>query len=606
MRQQVSEKLGKPARQTAPDRRASVVSVVVVLAMSAAFFVSPLRARLDGIAFDSVAKLIRHNGPLPAIEEVVIVGIDEATEQSIGEPFGMWHEQLAAALKGIARGAPKLVAMDIVLPDRSFDAIKPGLDAALIRAFRAVKDAVGQHDRFVVGQRIDARGGLRRIDDMLLAAIGTEATGLAYAEQDLDGTVRRFRPAARETEDQLFLAARIADAVDVPVRAGLIDFACGRPLQYIALREVLTWQRTDRDDLARKAFQGKIVLLGSVMPDEDSVRQPLSLAAWDPEAIAPPGVVAHAQIVRALQSGRMLQELSTVSLAGLTAVAAMMVSMAGLVRLWVICAVAVAGVLVMVHQAYLAGIFIAPSAPIAAALFGATLRTAREAFEQRRERLAIERRFAGYVSRSVLEALLAGEIDGNRPRKYEMLGFLFADIRGFTTMSEKLPPEQVIALLNRYYEAITPAIHAFDGTIDNFRGDGILAIFGAPRPAPDAPRRAALAACHIFLRLRVLNEALVKEGRDPVRIGIGLAAGDAIAGHVGAADRHGYTAVGDAVNVAARLQSLCKPMKMKLIATEAIAAVCADDLRLMPLGQVDLAGHSPVLGFGLPTEDKDE
>jgi len=255
---------------------------------------------------------------------------------------------------------------------------------------------------------------------------------------------------------------------------------------------------------------------------------------------------------------------------------------------------------VLVLTSYWIGIVVLPTSPIAAVMLGAILRSTVEALEQRRRRLAIEQRFGGYVSENLLAAILSGELDPSKPKKYDNLGFLFADLRGFTTMTERLPPEQVLALLNRYYEAITPAIHLFDGTIDNFRGDGILAIFGAPRSANDGPRRAGLAAREMFLRLQTLNLQLVRDGHNELQMGIGLAAGDAVAGNVGSSVRHGYTAVGDAVNVAARLQSLCKPLKMKIVASEAIARICSMDLPFISLGPLELAGHAPVKGFGVP------
>jgi oxalyl-CoA decarboxylase len=139
-------------------------------------------------------------------------------------------------------------------------------------------------------------------------------------------------------------------------------------------------------------------------------------------------------------------------------------------------------------------------------------------------------------------------------------------------------------------------IHELDGTIDNFRGDGILAIFGAPRPAADGPRRAVLAAREIFARLEMLNAELAREGRASLDIGIGLAAGDAVAGNVGTASRYGYSAVGDDVNVSARLQSLCKPLKMRIIASEAVAQ--AAGIRVLSFRHEQNAGYAAAIaGF---------
>jgi adenylate cyclase len=116
----------------------------------------------------------------------------------------------------------------------------------------------------------------------------------------------------------------------------------------------------------------------------------------------------------------------------------------------------------------------------------------------------------------------------------------------------------------------------------------------------DAPHRAVLAAREMFARLERLNRALLEEGRQPLDMGIGLSAGDAVAGNVGTASRYGYSAVGDAVNVAARLQSLCKPRGMRIVASEAVARMSGEALAFVALGLVELAGHAPVEAFGVP------
>jgi adenylate cyclase len=302
-----------------------------------------------------------------------------------------------------------------------------------------------------------------------------------------------------------------------------------------------------------------------------------------------------------MQSGRIVTELPWPAVAALVAICAAVVLISGgLRRTWTAAAVLLAGVVAAVYFAYLAGVFVPPTTAIAAVLLGATVRASADAVEHRRFRVAIERQFAGYVSQNLLEAIVAGSIDPRQPRRYTGLGFLFADLRGFTTMTERLPAEKVLALLNRYYEAIAPAIHQYDGTIDNFRGDGILAIFGAPRPAPDGPRRAVLASREMFARLAVLNQTLAAEGREPLEMGIGLATGDAVAGNVGTASRYGYSAIGDAVNVSARLQSLCKPRGMRIVASEAAARAAWEELPFVALGRVELAGHAPVEAFGVP------
>lgn len=577
--------------------RVALGMFVCILIVVGALHASVVGERLNHAALDTTQRFVRALSPRPALENVVIVGIDKGTERSFPEPFALWHKHLGEALTAIARGKPKLVALDVVLPERSYDGLVPGLTAELVRGLVAAKHAGG----LAIGLRVDAQGRPQPIDGLLLAAAGQDAVALAYAPVDRDGTARRLAPpAGRGSVNLPLLAERVVLSLGLDPHAGIIDFACGQPFAYVPMQDVVAWAQSDPSRLAM--FAGKVVFIGWVGPDEDRVRQPLSLASWPAGAGAtsPPGVVLLAQSVRALESNRILPTLSAPAQAALVILGACVVLVGGLLRTWTAAVALAALVIGCVYAGYVAGIVVPPTGALAAIILGATTRSSYEAFAQRRFRIAIERQFSGYVSQNLLEAILSGEVDPSRPRKYANLGFMFADLRGFTTLTEASPAEEVLTLLNRYYDAITPAIHAYDGTIDNFRGDGILAIFGAPQAADDGPRRAALATREMFERLAELNRELVGEGRNELRIGIGLAAGEAIAGNVGTASRHGYSAIGDAVNVAARLQSLCKPLQMRVIASEAFWRTCADVLPFVSLGPLELAGHAPVHAYGVP------
>ncbi len=135
---------------------------------------------------------------------------------------------------------------------------------------------------------------------------------------------------------------------------------------------------------------------------------------------------------------------------------------------------------------------------------------------------------------------------------------LFADIRGFTTISEHLTPEAVVDLLNRYFAAVEPAIQAHGGWINKFGGDSLLAVFGAPVPHADHARRAVNAALAIRAALRDFNCAQAANGGPQVQIGVGLHTGDILAGNVGSPTRMEYTVIGDVVNVASRIDGLNK------------------------------------------------
>lgn len=135
---------------------------------------------------------------------------------------------------------------------------------------------------------------------------------------------------------------------------------------------------------------------------------------------------------------------------------------------------------------------------------------------------------------------------------------LFSDIRGFTTLSEKANPEKIVGLLNLYFSAMSEIIFAHGGTLDKYIGDGLMAIFGAPTATPEDAANAIKTAAAMQNRLLSLNEELEAKGFGQIAVGIGLHTGEAIIGYIGSEQRSEYTAIGDTVNLAARLESNAK------------------------------------------------
>ncbi len=173
---------------------------------------------------------------------------------------------------------------------------------------------------------------------------------------------------------------------------------------------------------------------------------------------------------------------------------------------------------------------------------------------------------------------------------------LFADLRGFTTLSEKLPPPELLALLNRYLDRMSSAIEAQGGVIDKFIGDAIMALFGAP-VTQDAPADRALAAALAMERALVsFNTELANEGRPPLAIGVGVNTARVVAGNIGSHRRLNYSVIGDGVNVAARLQSETrKPEYGANIITSAATLAALRDAKkfsLRPLGLAQVKGRA--------------
>jgi class 3 adenylate cyclase len=166
----------------------------------------------------------------------------------------------------------------------------------------------------------------------------------------------------------------------------------------------------------------------------------------------------------------------------------------------------------------------------------------------RRERLS--RHFSDLVAKEIENS---ESLDTARQMEVTVL---FADLRDFTTLVETLDPLDVVTILNEYYERMVSVVYAHGGTLDKYMGDGLMIYFGAPLPQEDQALRAVRCALHMQQALRSWNEE--RQGQVSLRMGVGIHSGLAIVGSIGALHRREYTAIGDTVNVAARIEKLCK------------------------------------------------
>jgi adenylate cyclase len=166
---------------------------------------------------------------------------------------------------------------------------------------------------------------------------------------------------------------------------------------------------------------------------------------------------------------------------------------------------------------------------------------------------------------------------------------LFADIRGFTHLSEQMDAREVVDLLNDFFAVMTAAIFQSNGTLDKFIGDCVMALFGAPIPSDRSPRNALVAAVRMQQQVARLGEERIQRGLGPLRIGIGLHHGPAVVGNIGSDERMQYTAIGDTVNVAARLVSRAEPSQI-LISETMYAAAGGGDL-FHDLGPISVKGR---------------
>jgi adenylate cyclase len=198
--------------------------------------------------------------------------------------------------------------------------------------------------------------------------------------------------------------------------------------------------------------------------------------------------------------------------------------------------------------------------------------------------------FDRYVSKEVVEKIITNphqlKLGGDR----KDITVLFADIRGFTSMSESMEPEEVVGILNDYLSIMTDIILSCGGTIDKFIGDAIMAVFGAPIAYEDHPLRAAKAALKMRRALKDLHLKWEKENRQIFDIGIGISSGIAIVGNIGSIRRTEYTAIGDIVNLGARIEPLNKQFNTHILIAESVFERIKERVNTEEIGSVKVRG----------------
>ncbi|MGE5217382.1 MAG: adenylate/guanylate cyclase domain-containing protein [Chloroflexota bacterium] len=205
-----------------------------------------------------------------------------------------------------------------------------------------------------------------------------------------------------------------------------------------------------------------------------------------------------------------------------------------------------------------------------------------------REKEKIKHAFSSYVARQVVDEILKNPDEIMLSGARRDVSVIFCDMRGFTPLAERLPPEEVVAALNDFYSLMIDTTIKHDGMINKFLGDAVMAIFGAPVYYPDHCLRAVKTALAMQRGIAELSAKRVMQGKDPMAIGIGISAGEAVAGTVGPECQMEYTVIGDKVNLAARLESNAKPGQV--LVSESTYQQVADKVEARCLGVMSVKG----------------
>ena len=215
-----------------------------------------------------------------------------------------------------------------------------------------------------------------------------------------------------------------------------------------------------------------------------------------------------------------------------------------------------------------------------------------DAFRAKKKEEQVRKIFQKYVPQEIVNNVLKKGSESLLTVEKKNVTILFSDIRGFTAISEKMAPEDLVKLLNQYFDIMIKIISRHNGVLDKFLGDGILAVFGAPITYENDALNGVISAMEMIKAFKKFSEILGEKGMEPFKIGIGIHTGPVVAGNIGSDDRMEYTVIGDTVNTTNRIETLTAKSPDTILISETTYHQVKDYIKVIDLGHMELKGKS--------------
>ncbi len=358
--------------------------------------------------------------------------------------------------------------------------------------------------------------------------------------------------------------------------------------------------------LSPELFQGKIILVGATAIGINDIRV-------TPYSTVYPGTEIHANVIDNILHGNFIRRPAWTALFDLCAILLVGIFMGIAVpRVRAVQGLALGTAIVAAYVVLNYLIFsryslwlnlVYPVLTGVAAYLGITIY---KYVTEEKEKKKIRGAFQYYLTNSVINEMLKDPSKLKLGGDKKDLTVLFSDIRGFTTISESLSPEELVRLLNEYLTAMTNIVFKYEGLLDKYIGDAIMAVFGAPLDQPDHAERACRTALEMTAELGKLQKKWESEGRPVIRIGVGINTGDMVVGNMGSDMRFDYTVMGDSVNLGARLEGINKEYGTSIVVSEYTYEKIKDKLFCRELDSVRVKGkHVPVKIYELICDIRD-
>jgi adenylate cyclase len=594
-----------------PLSRIHLIALVVVLLIAFNSVWLNLFSTLDNRLSDFFVRHVAQSlGPDP---DIVIVDIDEASLAAMQDTAGSWpwpravHGEL---LQGIERQQPRAIVFDILFSepdryrpdsDRYFNEVLHNLHnvyfpMALLEGNQSMGVPLAELAKAIAIPRSPDADPNARAIVLPPQAIATESwrVGLINFTEDADGIARRYELHRDISGWQLeSLSARVMRDLGyiIPPQPYINlhwrgDSSAYKHISYADLYNDQSRQNPQRDP---HELAGKIVVIGTTATGLHDIRA-------TPISSLYPGVEILATALDNLKNQRYLNAAPTYS-APLVAMLLVAVQLPLFARRR-FDAFRIGGALLLLSLALLAAQYYAMThlysvALLTPLLFGWGFYFAAALSEYLREKKSREqtvRIFNRFLDPRVVSSLVAqGETPQSLSGQAREITVLFSDIRGFTTLSEKRSPEEIVSLLNRYFSLQVDIIFRHGGTLDKFIGDAIMAFWGAPHDDTQHAQHAVAAALEMEQALLRFKVELGKDGKD-FDVGIGIHTGKAVVGFIGSDARMDYTAIGDTVNLSSRIEGLTKGVARILVSSDTVAN-CRNAFDFRPAGFYKVKGR---------------
>ncbi len=599
-------------------RYREITCVLYALAAALAAVLVGGRIRADGPLLDLLIKareIVSAGDDRSEPSPVAVIALDK---RSLDEPeIAAYPRTFLAPVWGplldtVFEAGARAVGFDLLF-SYSANRFKPGFD----RPFLA---ALGRHREKIVL----ARSATTLPAPPFLAALRFDEGGLGLGEifADPDGKFRHVRAVYKtQNGSSLFsLVGALLVRAKAPSMPGEIVLAPRRHLEKIptyALVDVLRCSKT-APEVLKKTFAGKIVLIGSTLAEEDrrissgrfltpqrtdsSPIHPCGLkrlGASVPDSQSVPGVFIHAAAVETVASGRVMLTAQPFAVAALSAATATAGSTLGmLLAPWLAFAVIVVIAILLFGAAtgfLLADIWIPLGLPLVVLAAAPVIAYVVRYLAEERTRRRVQHAFSHYLSPMIVEKLASGTSTLKLGGELREVTVMFADLSGFTALSAKVEPDFLTRLTNQYLGYIVESVEATGGYVDKFIGDAVMAIWGAPVADPKHAVNGIRAAMASVARINQEKQAAESRGEIGFSVKIGLNSGSAVVGNVGTDKRYNYTAVGETVNVASRLEGVPSIYGCQIVVSQRTAEIARDEFLMCELDTIQVKGREAPL-----------